>query len=323
MDSPPELNGKMTANPYVVGRPLTRASASLFFGRHDVFAWLEENLLAAGQPNALALYGRRRIGKTSTLYQLVEGERGRPLRENAARPIRAAYIDLQRYAGRPTAEWLSRLARDIGRQIETPTSSQPKPESAAVMSSYDVFDRWLDQLEQSLPEESYLLIALDEFEQIRSSIEGGSLDPDILPFLRSQIQHRRRVTFVISGALGLLDSYWNPIVNLMGRYELGMLDYDQTVSLIRDPLEGHMPYEDAAVDAIWRQTAGHPFLIQTICHRLVSLMNRRHQRGPIRAADVEHVVGVLDKEGFARDWLGDELSGWSFQLSSVMLESPR
>ena len=311
------------ANPYVVGRPLTKTSASLFIGRHDVFDWLEENLLAAGQPNALALYGRRRIGKTSTLYQLVEGERGRTLRENPSRPMRAAYIDLQRYAGRPADEWLSRLTRDVGRQVELSAGPQPTLESPASESAYDVFDRWLDHLEQTLPEESHLLIALDEFEQIRSGIEGGSLDADILPFLRSQIQHRRRVTFLISGAFGLLDPFWNPIVNLMGRYELGMLDYDQTASLVRTPLEGHMRYEDAAVDSIWRQTAGHPFLIQTICHRLVSLMNRRHQRRPIQPADVEHVLRVLDKEGFARNWLGDELTGWSFQLPSAMLESPQ
>lgn len=323
MDSSPERNGNLTANPYIVGRPLTRASASLFVGRYDVFSWLEENLPAAGQPNALALYGRRRIGKTSILYQLVEGERGRPLREHPARPIRAAYIDLQRYAGRPVDEWLSRLARDIGRQIELPIDPESVLENAAAESAYDVFDRRLDHLERIAPEKSHILIALDEFEQIRSGIEGGSLDADILPFLRSQIQHRRRVTFLISGALGLLDPFWNPIVNLMGRYEVGMLDYEQTVSLVRAPLEGHMRYEDAAVDAIWRQTAGHPFLIQTICHRLVSLMNRRHQRGPIQPADVEHVLRVLDKEGFARDWLGDELSGWSFQLAPVMLESPR
>jgi len=315
MDESPERNSDLIANPYVVGRPLTKAAASLFVGRHDVFTWLEENLIAAGQPNALMLYGRRRVGKTSTLYQLVEGERGRPLRENPARPIRAAYIDLQRYAGRSTGEWLRRIAHDIGRGFDAPDGA------ADGESPYETFDRRLDNLEQSLPEGGLLLIALDEFEQIRSGIEGSSLEPDLLPFLRSQMQHRHRVVFLISGAPGLLDPFWNPIANLTGRYELGMLDYEQTVSLARTPLKGQIAYEDAAVDVIWRQTAGHPFLIQTICHRLVSLMNRRHHRGPIQPTDVEHVLSVLDGEGYARNWLGDDLSGWNFQLPSVALEA--
>ena len=101
------------ANPYVVGRPLTGASSSLYVGREDLFAWLAENLDVAGPPNALLLYGERRIGKTSTLYQLVEGPRGRLLREGAARRLWPAYIDLQRLAGCHTDEWQGGLARDI------------------------------------------------------------------------------------------------------------------------------------------------------------------------------------------------------------------
>ncbi len=317
MDPSPERRGNLIANPYIVGRPLTKASSALFFGRDDAFAWLEENLIVTGQPNALMLYGRRRIGKTSTLYQLVEGERGRILRENPTRPICAAYIDLQRYAGRPVEEWLRRLARDIGRQVEPSDSYSGSTGDEA--SAYDMFDRILDDLEQNLPDEYHCLIALDEFEQIRAGIEGGSLSPDILPFLRSQLQHRRRITFLISGAFGLLEPFWNPIVNLMGRYELGMLDYGRTAALVRTPLEGQLPYEDAAVDIIWQQTAGHPYLIQTICHRLVGLMNRRGQREPVRPADIEHVLRALEQEGFTRDRLGEELSGWNFQLPSVLL----
>jgi len=321
MDFSPDQKGALTANPYIAGRPLIGASASLFFGRHDVFAWFAENLAAAGQPNALMLYGRRRVGKTSTLYQLVEGERGRPLRGNPLRPIRVAYIDLQRYAGRPTDEWLRRLARDIGRRIEP--SSGFLSDVAGDESAYDLFDLCLDQLEQTTPDGGYTLIALDEFEQIRAGIEGGTLSADLLPFLRSQIQHRRRATFLVSGAYGLLDPFWNPIANLMSRRELGLLDHESVVSLVRKPLEDKMRYEDEAVDMIWRQTAGHPFLVQTICHRLVSLMNQRRQRGPIQPTDVERVLSALDREGFAHKWLGDDLSGWSFQLPSVALESPR
>ncbi|MBW7958069.1 MAG: hypothetical protein H3C69_00750 [Candidatus Promineofilum sp.] len=324
MNLSPDQHEKLTTNPYIVGRPLTRASASLFFGRHDVFTWFEENLSCVGQPNALMLYGRRRIGKTSTLYQLVEGERGRALRENPARLIHPVYVDLQRYAGRPTEGWLRQLVRDIYRRVESPGDSRftfggvNDDESA-----YAAFDLYLDHLEDTLPEGGHILIALDEFEQIRSGIESGSLDADVLPFLRSQIQHRHRITFLICGALGLLDPFWNPIVNLMSRYELGMLDYEEAVALVRAPLENQMRYEDEAVEMIWRQTAGHPFLIQTICHRLVSLMNRRHQRSSIQASDVEEILRALDKEGFVRDWLGDDLSGWNFQLPPVTLEAPR
>jgi len=181
-------------NPYVVGRPLTGASAALFVGREDVFAWLAENLAAGGPPNALLLYGERRIGKTSTLYQLVEGERGRPLRTGLGRRLLPAYVDLQRLAGCRTDEWLRRLARDIYRQVaqQRPTRAMPRGR-AGDDSAYAAFDRALDHLETHLPAGDLILLAIDELEQMRAGIDAGLLDEAVAPFLRSQVQHRARL----------------------------------------------------------------------------------------------------------------------------------
>lgn len=294
----PETN-LLISNPYVVGRPLTGASASLYAGRQDVFDWFDENLSHTSQPNALLLYGRRRIGKTSTLYQLVEGERGKNLRENRARRLFPAYIDLQRYAGRPTDEWLRRLARDICRHVDTSSRERSVPDAAVPgETAYAAFDRCLDRLESTLPEDSLILLAVDEFEQIREGIESGVLEPDVLPFIRSQVQHRTRVAFLISGSPALLDPFWSPIADLTARLELGPLAYEETVTLIRRPIEGTIDYEDAAVEAIWGFSAGHPFLVQTICHRLVSQANRRHSRSAIQVEDVARVVGQMNSEGY-------------------------
>ncbi len=287
----------LIANPYVVGRPLTGASADLYFGREEVFAWLAENLSGPGQPNALLLYGRRRIGKTSTLYQLVEGAHGQALRHNRLRPLVAAYIDLQRLAGRPTDEWLRLLARDICRRVGTSGLDRVAPDSSRPgETAYAAFDRCLDRLEQTTPGDSLILLAVDEFEQIQSGIADGALDAAVLPFLRSQIQHRQRVAFLISGAHGLLDPFWLPITDLTARYELGPLTPEQAEALIRQPVAGALAYDDAAVAAIQHTTGGHPFLIQTLCHRLVSRANRR---GPneIGAVDVAQVVEQLTAEG--------------------------
>ncbi len=171
-----------------------------------------------------------------------------------------------------------------------------------------------------MPTDSLILVVVDEFEQIKSGIDAGILDPDVIPFLRSQIQHRRRFAFLISGSFGLLDPFWGAIVNLTARYELGMLDYDETVCLISEPIAGRLSYEKEAVETIWRQTAGHPYLVQTICHRLVSLANRQIPVKAVRHVDVEKVIEELGVEGFAGDWLGDDLSGWSFQLPKTPIE---
>lgn len=294
----------LIANPFVVGRPLTGVSSSLYVGREDLFAWFDENLSVAGQPNALLLHGPRRIGKTSTLYQLVEGERGRPLREDRARRLFPAYIDLQRYAGRPTDEWLRRLARDVCRRVNTSNLERSTPDSAVPgETAFAAFDRCLDRLEETLPDDGLILLAVDEFEEIRAGIDAGTLELEVLAYLRSQIQHRARVVFLICGSAALLEPFWSPLTNLTARHEVSPLDLDQTARLIRRPIEGLLTINDEAVAGIWQFAKGHPFLIQTICHRLVSLANRRRERRPIVAGDVDKVVEQLVIEGYTNDGL--------------------
>lgn len=291
------IAGPIITNPYVAGRPLTGASASLYVGREEVFCWFEENLGGPRPSNALLLYGERRIGKTSTLYQLVQGERGSRLRENKFRSMVPLYIDLQRLAGRPTDEWLQRLAGDISHKVGIAGLNVPPSErSAPDESSFAVFDRFLDQLETALPAGGFILIAVDEFEQVRDGIDSGRLDPNLLPFVRSQMQHRERIRFLLCGSKLLLDPFWRPIIDLTARYELEKLTHNEAVHLIRDPIAGALAVEDSAVEAIWEYTKGHAFIIQTICHRLVSLANRRRSYEPITFTDAEFVIRQLGAE---------------------------
>jgi AAA+ ATPase superfamily predicted ATPase len=55
-------------NPYVAGSPIR--GQEMFFGRDNVFEWLREHLIGQFQDNAIVLYGERRTGKTSILYQI-------------------------------------------------------------------------------------------------------------------------------------------------------------------------------------------------------------------------------------------------------------
>ncbi len=291
MQPAPARESQRLTNPYIVGRPLAGASSSLYVGRDDLFAWLEENLIETPRPNALLLFGRRRIGKTSSLYQLVEGERGESLRGRGVIP---AFVDLQRLAGRPTDEWLRRLANEIGRRAGVLGDGRRRNESA-----YAALDRCLDSLEQSAPDDAHILIALDEFEQLRAGIESGALEPDVLPFLRSQMQHRQRVAFLVCGSSGLLEPFFGPIIDLTARFEIGELSFEESERLVRQPVDGLLSVGDDAVEAIWQITKGHPFHIQTICHRLISHANRNSSR-QITGEDVAQVLEQLDGEGMFR-----------------------
>jgi len=284
-------------NPYVVGRPLTDPAEALYVGRKEVFAWLAENLHAPTRPNALLLHGQRRMGKTSTLYQVVAGRRGSPLRQHPARPLTPVYVDLQRLAGCRTDEWLHRLAGEVSRPARANghTGDAPPDESPGE-SPYAALERALDRAEAALPAGGLLLIAVDEMEQLRAGIEAGRLEPELLPFLRAQMQHREWTAFLLCGGPGALDPFWRPLLDLCARHELGPLDWAATEALVRGPLAGALAVEDAAVARIWDATAGHPFAVQTLCHRLVSLLNQQGRRD-LRPADVAHALDNLAAEG--------------------------
>ena len=56
------------SNPYIAGAPVTEAS--MFFGREDVFSWIERSLPGLYVDHVLVIHGQRRVGKTSVLKQL-------------------------------------------------------------------------------------------------------------------------------------------------------------------------------------------------------------------------------------------------------------
>ncbi len=285
-------------NPYVVGKPLTAASEALYMGREDVFMWIEENLLGKTQPHTLILYGQRRMGKTSTLYQLVGGKRGKPIREYPGYPIFPVYIDLQSLAGCDMPEFFERLSYQIvrvlaKRQIEIAVP-ESWPQNGAI---YSVFDEFLDRVEVSLPENGLLVLIMDELEQLQVSVENGRLSEDIFPYLRSLMQHRTRLTFILAGTNQLVEDYWSIIFHVGISREIVSLDSDETEKLIREPVSPMIQYDDLAVDRIWLATRGHPYFSQLICHRLISATNLEGSKSKtITIADVRETIDNIVNE---------------------------
>ena len=89
-------------NPYIAGAPVTEAS--MFFGRQDVFDWIERSLAGKYVDHILVVHGQRRVGKTSVLKQIPNFLPSRYVQ---------VYFDLQ---GR-TQTSLDRFLWWIGREI--------------------------------------------------------------------------------------------------------------------------------------------------------------------------------------------------------------
>jgi len=286
-------------NPYIVGAPVK--SAKMFYGREDVLQFIAKNLSGTVQDRTLVLYGQRRTGKTSILYQLLQGRLGKDFI-----PV---LIDMQGLAllSNSTGDFLGELAHRLARNARRMGIAIEEPVlEAFVVSPVRSFNHFLDALEDILGDRR-LLVMFDEFELIERKISEGKLDSDLLSYFRSLMQHRDYLAFIFTGTHRLEElthDYWSIFFNIALHRRVSFLNPAEAARLIREPVAGALDIDDLAVEKIIRLTNGHPYFIQLICWALVNHSNAQ-RRNYATINDVNEVIQEILMTGeahFAYIW---------------------
>jgi AAA+ ATPase superfamily predicted ATPase len=275
------------ANPYIVGNPIR--SSEMFFGRQDDFAYLQQKLSTEGAGLVLVLCGERRSGKTSILFQILNGTLGPRFL-----PV---LIDMQYFAA---VSGERELYRSIYREIVRVVF--PEREHDDRLGRFDglgdaagqAFERVLDEAMAVHPDKSFLLL-FDEYELIEAKIEQGELSGNVIPFLAGLLERSRRLAYIFTGSKNLEDRssrYWRIMLGKSLYRKVSYLTRDDTERLVRQPVAGQVTYPDEAVSAIYRLTSGQPFYTQVICQNLVDHLNHV-SRVQVTRADVETIVGGI------------------------------
>ncbi|MBN1975842.1 MAG: hypothetical protein JW918_00445 [Anaerolineae bacterium] len=278
-------------NPYIAGNPIT--GSEMFFGRQDVFCFVRETLVGRYQDNAIVLYGGRRTGKTSVLYQM-----GRHLDPKYV-PV---FVDLQAVSLGGLGEMLWGIARQavrVLRQQKGIKLSIPSREEFARDPEGCFYERFLDPALEALGD-GHLLLMLDEAARLYEQVHAGRLEPRAFDFLRSLIQYHSRLNFIFSIGSGLeeMRREYALLFNLCQYRKISFLDRDAAVALITKPVEEHYRYAPGAVDRILDETCGHPYYTQLVCNRLFARW-ARHDGDEVTPADVEAVLGEAVEQGMA------------------------
>ncbi len=256
-------------NPYLPGTPL-RQDSPLFYGREDLFAFIEENAARLSQRNVLILFGQRRTGKTSIMLRLQHH-----LPEN----ILPVYIDCQSLGvtrGMPAL--LSDLAWQIADALILRDIEIDVPETAVWQEEPTVLfqRRFLPQVRQLLPVGTTILLVFDEFEAFESLVKDGLLPPTFFTYIRHLMQHSEGLSFIFVGTRRLEEmtaDYWSVLFNIALYEKIGYLNEESMARLIREPVDPFLIYDDLALDKIRRVTAGHPYFLQLVCYTLVKRAN--------------------------------------------------
>lgn len=290
-------------NPYVVGLPVDPES-SPFFGRHDVFNWISENLHGTTQKNILVFHGERRVGKTSILLQIQRGEMGKSLRTDPLHPVCPVFIDLQGFNDRGTDKFLYHICDSVYKQIS------------------EHFPIWVDKVEKPQLEQfknlpfgafrdyikktccglgnALLVLMVDEFERLDTLVRSGKVEQEIYDQLRSLMQFEPNLTFLLAGTHEfeeLSSDYRNLVHSIAVIREISFMEKPDAIDLVRKSVEGLVSYEDSAVEELWHYTHGHPFLLQRLCFNLIEDMNRRGDGNFVAKGHVDNIIERFIQEG--------------------------
>jgi hypothetical protein len=284
---PPELRTyvPIEPNPFIVGNPIR--SETMFFGREDDFRYVRTKLEGASQGVVIVLCGERRTGKSSILYQILNGRLG-------PRFI-PVFIDLQEMVIASDGEFFRRLARLVGEAVGFDRKVLDRfPFTDAGQNPYHLFVDYLDEALTAI-ESRTLLLLVDEYELLESKVEEGRLNPEIFLFLAGLIDSKERLSFVFTGSRRLEDRdrrYWREMLRRSLFRKIGFLSENDALRLIQDPVAGRVVYGRGVTDRVVRLTAGQPFYTQVICQNIVDDLNE-HKRNAVTLKDLARVTAEI------------------------------
>ena len=277
------MDPRRYVNPYIAGSPVT--GTEMFFGREDVFSFVQRNLIGRHRDTPIVLYGQRRTGKTSVLYQL---------HRHLDPRYRCIFIDLHGLSLDGVGDLMWGTANSIRRGLQRDHQlSVGIPDRAEFFADpMSVFETvFLDAVWQVLGEDDHLVLMIDEVVRLDEEVRAGRLKREVFDYLRHLMQHFARLDFIFSlgsGLEGMKKDY--AFLFSVGLYHrISFLEPAAARALITQPVRDHYQVKDDAVEKILQITSGHPYYTQLVCH----CMFDRWSRSPKHAMTVADVDAVL------------------------------
>ena len=277
-------------NPYIAGAPVTEVR--MFFGREDVFDWIQTSLTGKYTDHILVIHGQRRVGKTSVLKQL-----GNRLPEKYI-PV---FFDLQGRTHTTLDRFLWWLARETVRVLKMERDIDvPIPQREDFARDPEFFENvFLPNLRPFLGEKM-LLFTFDEFDSLEESDVKEELARPLIDHLR-RLMGRNEMCFIYS-----IGSSGRKLENMQASYteffktalykKISFLSEDQTRNLIVRPVEGLLEFDSSAVKHIFELASGHPYFTQLTCHELFARCQRTGQER-VKDGDVEAILDDVVERG--------------------------
>lgn len=285
---------KTIKNPYAPGIPLK--TPEMFYGRDTFLETIETDLKVLNAP-VVVLYGQRRIGKTSILYQLK-----RRLKNDFIPVI----LDFQGVPDSGTDAFFYWVAYEIWKELSRKNIKIAEPDEGTFLGNSAYFRDFLQKVIQRLGQVR-LMLMLDEFEAVHDRIREEKIDRDALSFLQDMMQHKK-IDIIFSGThlREYMESDGLKIPTIL-YHKINGLKKHEAEALICEPVKEYIQYDFSAVEKILEMTGGHPYFIQLVCYNLI---NHQKKKGKnyVTVEDVEKALDIVVTTGTAHiEYLWDNM----------------
>ncbi len=269
-------------NPYIAGSPVT--GTEMFFGREDVFSFVRRNLSGRHRDTPIVLYGQRRTGKTSVLYQM---------HRHLDPRYRLVFIDLHglNLDGKANLLWgiASSIRRDLQRDHQLSVAIPGRTRFSANPEA-EFEETFLDAV-WSILGEDHLVLMIDEVVRLHEEVQAGRLEREVFDYLRYLMQHFDRLNFLFSLGSGVeeMKQDYAFLFSVALYHRISFLEPVAARTLITKPAHDSYQVTPDAVEKIMQITSGHPYYTQLVCHCLFDRWLRAPQ-SHMTSTDVEAVL---------------------------------
>lgn len=253
-----------------------------FFGREKILEDLSRGLHSR-EHTPIVLWGSRRIGKSTILFQL----------KHKLPEFEYVHID-PLTTGFDTMEG---LLQEWARQLGTITGENLDYESADEESFRD---QLLPETLKALQDQGRDLVCLfDELSLIEEFREAKEpADSRIMRYLyQVHDRHKVRMVFVAPWLLGKLSG---ELIKGERRISVGNLNREESEELIREPAKGQLAYSEPAIEEVYNFSGGNPHAIQILCFYIWESLIDSDLTLPVAVKPL-HVEQVVDRAAEAAD----------------------
>jgi tetratricopeptide (TPR) repeat protein len=302
-------------NPYITGNHVGDTHA--FVGRDDIVRRVRQ-VLKQPNNNTIVLYGQRRIGKSSVLYEL---EAKLP-QENTYHVVLFDLLDKSHW---PLEKVLQELAKQINGVLpQEKLDLGDHPETT--------FRKLLTDLLKKLPLEQSFVLLFDEFDVLDDPENKNkpSASAVFFPYVRQLLdidRQRLNFVFVIGRKIDDMTKIAKSLFKTAPTKRVSLLNQEDTFKLIRlSESNETLNWTNESIEAIWRLTSGHPYLTQHFCsHVWESLYDKNPDEIPIVTLKdvkaVEEQGDILEASRNALEWLWDGLPLAAQVIASALAEA--